>query len=80
MISQPEKPDAVELLRRIERNTAPSWLALVTQGLLRGAGFTLGSVLIIALSGWLLAVAGVIPGLGDITRSLHRAVQTQTGS
>lgn len=68
-----------ERLRAIERNTASAWPALLWQGLLRGGRFTLGTLLVLALLGWVLSLLGIIPGLGDIARYLRHILQARSG-
>lgn len=44
-------------------------------GILAGAGWFLGSILAVSLVGWLLSVAGVIPGFNTLADQLQAVVQ-----
>lgn len=68
-----------EELTEIRRNTDPSWSRLLGQSMLRGAGFIIGTILSIAIIGWLLSNLGVIPGIGDIANTLQQILEAQTG-
>jgi hypothetical protein len=61
----------------IRENTRPSWGSAVIDGLLRGAGFTLGSIALLAFAGYVLTILGVIPGLGDIVAHLREALHAK---
>lgn len=43
-------------------------------GILQGAGAIIGGIFAVALIGWILAVLGIVPGLGDIVAYLRSVV------
>lgn len=47
-------------------------------GVYRGIGLTLGVALVIVLLGWLVAVLGGIPYIGDFVREVQESATTQT--
>lgn len=49
-----------------EYTVNPKWW--FARGLMQGAGALVGSILALILVGWLLALLGFIPGLGDMAR------------
>lgn len=64
-------------IESINRNTKQSFFSSIVDALLRGAAFTIGSIAILAFGGYLLTVLGIVPGLGQISQDLNRAIQTQ---
>jgi hypothetical protein len=40
-------------------------------GIFQGAGVVIGTILAVALLGWILSILGVIPGLGTLVSYLH---------
>lgn len=62
-------------LARIRRNTSFSWGRAIGYSLLKGAMFVIGSLLAIALAGWVLSLLGVIPGIGDVANHLYHLLQ-----
>lgn len=66
-----------EILDEIRENTHPSWKKSLMQGLIYGAGVVIGSIIGIALLGWLLAAFGVIPGASIISDRLLQILQTK---
>lgn len=73
--------DITGLLARIARNTAPgSWARYLWLGMLQGAGFITGTVLVIALLSTALSLLGVIPGFGDIAGYLRTILRAQAGT
>ena len=47
-------------------------------GILYGAGAFVGGILAILLAGWLLSIAGLVPGISDMADKINSAVQTRT--
>jgi hypothetical protein len=64
-------------LIEIRKNTYTSWALVLRNGFLQGAGFVVGSVLILALASYALSYAGLIPGFGAIANYLHQIVNAQ---
>ncbi len=70
-------------LRRIEneledikdRTGSPKRLFL--NGMLYGAGAFVGGILAIILGGWLLSIAGFIPGFAEIADIINAAIQSK---
>jgi hypothetical protein len=46
-------------------------------GVLYGAGAFVGGVLAIVLIGWLLSIAGLIPGVGELVDYVQRAIDAR---
>jgi uncharacterized membrane protein HdeD (DUF308 family) len=65
-------------LREIRDNTANSWWLFLVSGALRGIGFTVGTVIAVALVGWLLSIFGIIPGLSELSHYLRPALDSQS--
>lgn len=73
--------DITDLLARIARNTAPSsWVRYLWLGMLQGAVFIAGTVLVIALLSTALSLLGVILGFGDIAEYLRTILRAQAGT
>ena len=58
------------LLGEIKENTETRPAKSFVNGLLYGAGIVLGTIVGVMLVGWLLSIAGVIPGLDVIADNL----------
>ena len=52
------------------RDRTPTPRRAFLSGLLQGAGWIVGSLLALALIGWVLSILGVIPGLDVLSRYL----------
>jgi len=65
-------------LTDIRKGVKPSWKRLLLEGLLRAAGLVAGTVLTIALLGWLLTILGVIPGLEEVADWLNQILEART--
>jgi hypothetical protein len=72
-----ELGSVTEILDEIRDNTHPSWKKSLFQGLIYGAGVVIGSIVGIALLGWLLATFGVIPGFNVISDRLLQILQSK---
>lgn len=62
-----------EDLDEIKRRTPTRWRSFV-YGVLHGAGALIGSVLALALLGWLLTLIGVLPGLDKLAPYIQKMV------
>lgn len=51
------------------------WPGLLLSGFLRGGGFVLGTVFSVAILGWVLSIAGIVPGFGEIVRRLSETLR-----
>lgn len=76
--------DTRQQLKRIERElkevrgaVEESWASMFFSGLIRGGGFVIGTVVMIALAGWLLSIFGILPGFEDITTRLREILEAQ---
>jgi F0F1-type ATP synthase assembly protein I len=58
------------LLGEIKENTEAGPAKSFINGLMYGAGIVLGTIVGVMLVGWLLSIAGVIPGLDVIANNL----------
>jgi hypothetical protein len=66
-----------ETLEKIRVNTSLPWWRSAFSGLISGAGAVVGSVLAIAILGWLLSLFGIIPGLGAIALKLQSIINSK---
>ncbi len=57
----------------IRDRTGNPWMSF-RNGILQGMGAIVGSVLAVALIGWVLSFFGIIPGFGHIATYLHSLV------
>ena len=76
-LSEEDLGSVTEILDDIRDNTHPSWKKSLMQGLIYGAGVVIGSIIGIALLGWLLAAFGVIPGFNVISDRLLQILHTK---
>jgi len=58
----------------IRKNTTPWGLSSFIDGLLKGAGFVIGSAITVVTAGWLLAAFGLIPAFEEIAGILREAL------
>lgn len=63
------------LLGDIRENTKVHWIKSLMSGMLYGVGVVVGTVVAVALLGWVLSLFDVIPGLGEITYKIQTALQ-----
>jgi hypothetical protein len=59
------------ILSDIRANTKSPWWKSLLSGLLYGVGAVIGTILTVALTGWLLSTFGFIPEFKDIAHSLQ---------
>jgi hypothetical protein len=62
------------ILDEIRVNTAIPWWRSVLNGLLYGAGWTVGTIGAFAALGWLLSIFGIIPGFDVIGTWIQNAM------
>ncbi len=65
-------------IEEIKRRTGNP-LRAFAGGVLYGVGWIFGGIIAVLLISWLLSLAGVIPGLGDISQYIYSAMQTWHG-
>lgn len=65
-------------LQSIKKEVTWPWWRIFFQGLLRGAGLVVGTVLTIALAGWILNIFGFIPGIGDMAKNLQAILEARS--
>jgi uncharacterized membrane protein YczE len=66
-----------QVLEDIRANTSlPLW-RVALNGILYGGGIAVGTVLAIALLGWLLSIFGIIPGFGEIAVKLQEILNAK---
>lgn len=53
------------------KESAGSWRGWFFRGVMQGAGIVIGTILAVILTGWVLSLLGVIPGLGDLAEYLR---------
>ena len=66
-------------LKGIRKAVDKSWVRLLLHGMVHGGGFVVGTVLAIAFAGWILSLFGVIPGFGDIAKTLKDILEARSG-
>jgi hypothetical protein len=66
-----------EELVEIKDRTANPRRSLIN-GVFQGIGVLLGSLLGLALLGWILSLLGLIPGLGELSNYLHTLAQSHS--
>lgn len=59
-----------EEIRELKRQTL-SWKTWFLRGILYGVGALVGSIVAVALFGWVLSLMGVIPGFGELAEYLR---------
>lgn len=64
-------------IKAIHKVVDEGYLRLLVRGLLHGGGFILGTVLTIALLGWVLNFFGFIPGLADVASTLKEILNSR---
>jgi hypothetical protein len=68
-------------LKKIERQVSEikahttNPLRSLLNGMLYGAGWVVGSVVALALLGWVLSLVGFVPGFGELANYLRAGVQ-----
>lgn len=62
-----------EELSEIKEQTGSAWTSFF-RGVLQGAGAIVGGIAAIILLGWLLYIAGLIPGLGTMAHAIQEAM------
>lgn len=65
------------LLDEIKDNTEARPARSFVNGVLYGAGIVLGTLVGVALVGWLLSILGVIPGVDVLAQKLSEILQTR---
>lgn len=81
-MDQRTEEEGLSHLKQIEeelgeiRDRAPTGARYFLFGLLQGAGAIVGSLVALALIGWLLSVFGVIPGLSVLAHYLGQYVSS----
>ncbi|MDB5225337.1 MAG: hypothetical protein JWL87_289 [Candidatus Adlerbacteria bacterium] len=68
--TQAEAKKVEKLLDEIKENTTIRPTRNFMNGVLQGAGIVVGTIVGIALIGWLLSIFGVIPGFNIIVNNL----------
>jgi hypothetical protein len=59
-------------LEKISENTGTTWWRPLFNGALQGAGIVIGTILTVALLGWVLSIFGIIPGFGELATQLQQ--------
>lgn len=67
-----------DYLKSIKKEVTWPWWRILFQGFLRGAGLIIGTVLTIALLGWILNIFGFVPGIGDLAQNLRSILESRT--
>lgn len=67
---QPQE-NAEELLREIRDGVRPGLRRYLYIGLLEGVGLVVGTLVTVALLGWVLSLFGFIPGLGELAHRMQ---------
>jgi hypothetical protein len=52
------------------RDRSSGWRPFL-YGLLQGVGWIVGTLIAVALIGWMLSISGLVPGLGHIAQNLE---------
>jgi len=80
------EPDLEKQLHRIEEELGKihkavneDWKSFFLRGFFRGSGFVVGTVIAIALAGWLLNIFGVLPGIGEVASKLQTILEARSG-
>ncbi|HET8581174.1 MAG TPA: DUF5665 domain-containing protein [Candidatus Paceibacterota bacterium] len=64
------QPRVEERIEEIHDAVVTPWYVTLMRGLWQGIGIVIGTVLAIALLGWILSLFGVIPGFSEIAEQL----------
>lgn len=67
-----------KLLISINERSGGTWYSFWTS-IVKGIGIVIGTLLAVALLGWVLSFLGFIPGLGSIAAHLHAIYGSQYG-
>ena len=73
--AQKEARKVEELLSEIKANTSNKPTRNFINGFLQGAGIVVGTIVGIALIGWLLSIFGFIPGFDTLAHRLSDILQ-----
>lgn len=71
-----ERLDRLErILTDIRSGVSPGWTLLIVRSAILGAGYVVGTIIGLALLGWILSALGIIPGVSDLSNQLHGLVR-----